>query len=339
MLQHAFEIPRRLRSNIRSAEAILRQGRPPEDRLLIWLIVGSALIHLAVALYQHTRDANLPPLVLEEAVTVDLLGEFDLGAPEKTTIPDVEKVAPEATVPETMLPQLPKNVTIKEQAPAPAEVEGEEVSAPPVTESDEPVATEEPPTEDTPVESSSDSPPAASQQKTETDIAELVDKADVKVPQDEEPKDNPLEEADFRKRAALERLRDMKQISREKKTEAVDPLAAIRAELKTRQGKGQKSFASAGSKRILNQYRDLLYKTVRRHYALPETYKAKSADTQVAISIILTASGSLRDVEIIRSSGDAVFDELTMKAVKLAAPLPKPPTKMIGRPLTLVFTP
>ncbi|TWW09504.1 TonB C terminal [Planctomyces bekefii] len=276
------------------------QGRFAEDRLLTVLLAFSTVVHFAVILLgDFSWVRSKPPIIEEDPIGIDL---NDFEAPSKAALPKAQP-APEAKVPQELLPQLPKKFSVKEE-----------------TKPDEAIAEEK-------EEVKPEAKPAPEESK--------APEAKIKTPTKD---DNQMVDAEIRKRAALEALRREDKTAKTMEAPESDPLARLAAEL----NKSQKKSAAYGSvhgKANVKAYVAHLKKAIRANYNLPEVYNLKGSNIQVTLEITLAERGSLMNLEVVKSSGDSAFDELTVQAVRASVPFDKPPVDMVGSPINLVFTP
>jgi TonB family protein len=262
-----------------------------QDRLFVSFIFVSIACHiLAFILHQWTLFSAPKPLIQEWSIDTDLIVDAEKagGAP----IPPAER---------ELLPQLPKNFTVKDP--------------------------ERP--DENPAEEKKDVPPPKEEEvkKGETPNDEK-DKVDPTL-KNNRPDATELKMQDALKRLALERLRD------EQTKHKDDPLKKISAELAKGQGVGRGD--GPGGITAIDKYQQILKKIISRNYNLPPTYDMKTGTLTVTLGITLDGRGELRSVEILESSGDSVFDEYTIKAAKSGAPYPPPPKEIVGQLNMLKF--
>lgn len=79
----------------------------------------------------------------------------------------------------------------------------------------------------------------------------------------------------------------------------------------------------------LAQYVQSLPELVRAHFKLPSYLL--SEDLRCSVFVYISASGAVIKAEIRESSGQAEYDARALKAVKDAAPFPKPPESVVPR--------
>lgn len=284
---------------------IFPHNRSGEDRLFITLVIVSAMLHLGFLLIDDFSWVHEKPLLTDEwQMDADLISDLDMTPPPKSALPKAE-VAPEAKAPDQLLPQLPKKFSVKEETkPEEAVAEEKEKEVP------------------------KDVKEAEKEKKTE----------DLNI-KTENKEDNKLDQADILKRAAIERLKALEKVTKQAEAPEEDKLARLAEELNSSKKKVNSGFASAASKGKLKQYGALIKQAVRANYSLPEAYNLKGASLKVAISITVSESGDLLDLDVNQPSGDPVFDELTVQAVRASVPLPRPPKDVAGSAFLLVFTP
>lgn len=288
-----------------------------EDRLLMLLVLASALIHLVILVmddWRWKRDRNL--IADEVAIDIDLMQDLEYVAPTVTTLPKAEVKAPEAKAPENMLPQAPKRVAVDE---------------PQKKEEEEPV----------PVEKPKEVPKEEPKKPDEEVKAAPEKKEEPKVNIKQDPDAQKLALDELKKRQALDALREMQKTAKTAEAPEEDPKAQIADELAKKNKNKPKSnlLATAATAGRHRKYGALLNAAVRQNYSLPEVYNLKGANMKVLVNIAVNDRGELAELAIEQSSGDSVFDDLTLQAVRASVPLPKPPSDLIGETITLVFTP
>lgn len=279
---------------------IVRNGS--ERRIVALFCWFSLSVHVGILLVSQLRLGLFQsnPIIDEWSMAADLVNDIDIGAPKDSALPNAEK-AEEAAVPKNLLPQLPKKFTTEDQ-----------------------------PVEETPAETIAKQAEAA-EKKAEDEAKELASEAKDKEEQNRIKKEEAL------KRLAMERLRLEKKESNTLKANTKDSIARLKEQvanqLKVNSGPGGGAGVSQG------KYMGSLRMAIRRHYALPEAYNLKDSNLKVVVSIEVNDVGQLVELKVAESSGDNAFDELALRAVKDAAPLPKPPPELIGRAINLNFSP
>lgn len=278
-----------------------------QDRLLSYFIAVSVALHVFFWIAQGISSlfwTATPPPMEEWSMDADLVTDLKFSAPSQTALPNAQ-VAPEATVPSQLLPQLPKKFEVKQAEKSDESVAEDKVEPDPKTEAEKKQA-----------------------------------QAPVTVPKEDVEEKNRITMDDALKRLAVERLRqEQKDKQVAMKAPKVDELARLKEELAQRPEDLNSGVKGSGSKAGQDRYRGMLQKAVGRHYALPEAYNMKNASLRVVVAIVVNDRGELISCTIHQSSGDKLFDNLAYKAVKDAAPLPRPPDGQAGEAIYLHFTP
>jgi TonB family protein len=243
------------------------------------------------------------PLVQEWELDADLISDIDFATPPKSALPQAQP-APEARVPEQMLPQLPKKVALDEPK-----------------EKEEAIADEEKPEE----------PP-----KDLPKAEEEVKAKDIPLKSDEQEV-NRIKKEEALKRLALERLRQEEKTAKTLEAPEEDQLARIAQQLRKKKNLNAGAAGTITGKS--KKYMALLQQAIRQNYSLPEAYNLKAANIFVLIEITLGERGNLLNLQVTQPSGDVMFDELTVQSVRTSIPLPQPPAELAGAPISLKFTP
>lgn len=90
---------------------------------------------------------------------------------------------------------------------------------------------------------------------------------------------------------------------------------------------------------VFDRYAEIMKQKVIRNWNKPAN---TTSDMQATLKVILIPGGDVRSVEIIRSSGNAIFDRSAESAVYLAAPfdMPENPREAAAmRDITIIFKP
>jgi TolA protein len=286
---------------------IMPRANSTQEHLFSIFVVTSIFAHIIFFWIGNFDWLNDRTPVLEEfSIDAEFIGDIDLGEPPPVTaIPDSKK-ADEARAPEKMLPQLPKKFTVKEQS-VPDEGIAEKVIL------------------------------AKKAKKKALDKLKKKKLLAIKHQKDEA---NKLKAEDIRRRAALEMIRKNLKKSSQAKADLDDPLARLRQELKRRNStKTAGGFASASAKKRTKKYLGKIYRVIRRNYELPQASNFNNAKLQVIIRISVGDRGNLMKMAIEKPSGDSVFDEMAIKAVRSSIPLPAPPKDLVAKNILLNFTP
>jgi TonB family protein len=280
--------------------------RSSEERWLLNLLAFSLLGHLMFfVISKHGLPMQRQPMIEEWEIEGDLITDTEMSAPKRSALPNAE-TAPEAVVPDNLLPQLPKKFVINDAA------KEEET---PDTESDNKVT-------------------------ATTDKDKVVEKQDQKLEMKQDPDEaNRIAMDDALKRLALEKLRNDKKVSDKFKAEDKDNLARLKRDASLNKDINAGSPGTGVSVASQKVYGSKIKQHIIRFWSLPEAYNLKNANLQVTIAVAVNESGNLMSSSIKSSSGDKVFDDLAYNAVRNSAPLPLPPKGQAGEEILLNFTP
>jgi TolA protein len=276
-----------------------------DDRLIIIFVVLSIVGHSLFFVLEGFDLFDQKDLVINEWVMdAEIVSEVDFAGLEKSAVPDA-KIAEEAKVRETLLPQLTKTFSVKED-----------------TKPEDVIAEEKEKVEE------------KIEDKKEAEKPEKTEDLQIKTQNKE---DNKLDQRDAAKRLAMDRL---KALNKTAKTNEAEVSSKDDVATKILQNlKGGIAGGSARGKQIIDQYVGMVRRAVQSNYSLPEAYNLKGAVMQVTIVVVVSERGDLMKVEVDQSSGDNVFDNMTLDSVKASAPLPKPPQELVGEKIFLVFKP
>jgi len=89
------------------------------------------------------------------------------------------------------------------------------------------------------------------------------------------------------------------------------------------------------------RYLEMVRLKIERYKEYPGTARARQIEGSVTVRFVITLEGGVRAVEIAKSSRHNILDKAALRAVKAAAPFPKPPRRFfkgeIPLELTIVF--
>lgn len=277
-----------------------------EERWFLNLIAFSILGHiLFFVISKHGLPLQRQAMIEEWEIEGDLITDTELSSPKKSSLPSAE-TAPDAVVPDNLLPQLPKKFVVKE-------------------------ASQE---EETP-----DSDNGKTVKET-TDKDHHVEKQDQKIDMKQDPDEaNRIAMDDALKRLAMEKLRNDKKVSEKFKAEEKDNVARLKRDESMNKDINAGSPGTGISAASQKAYGIKIKQHIIRFWALPEAYNLKNANLQVTIAVTVNESGNLMSSSIKSSSGDKVFDEFAYNTVKNSAPLPLPPKGQAGEEILLNFSP
>lgn len=77
--------------------------------------------------------------------------------------------------------------------------------------------------------------------------------------------------------------------------------------------------------RAFVDYRERMLGQIKENWFLPRTGLSRSGELEVTVGFGVRVDGEIVGVELLQRSGDASFDELVVRAVRRASPLPPPP--------------
>jgi TonB family protein len=80
---------------------------------------------------------------------------------------------------------------------------------------------------------------------------------------------------------------------------------------------------------MVNAYFASLRMAVKQRYVVPSVIQVhECAKLEATVGVRMDASGEVQDVDIMKRSGNELFDAAVVQAVKAASPLPPPPPNM-----------
>jgi len=83
--------------------------------------------------------------------------------------------------------------------------------------------------------------------------------------------------------------------------------------------------ASAVEYTTMQDYFEMVKDAIERHKKYPYQAKSRQVEGRVLLQFVITSLGSVRNIEIIKTSRHQVLDDAALKAVRTAAPFPAPP--------------
>lgn len=86
---------------------------------------------------------------------------------------------------------------------------------------------------------------------------------------------------------------------------------------------------------ILAAYGQRLARTIGRYQRYPHVAQVRQWQGTTLLQLLLTAGGDLAEVRVVSSSGHEILDRQAIDMVREAAPLPRLPAAIAGRPLTI----
>ena len=130
-----------------------------------------------------------------------------------------------------------------------------------------------------------------------------------------------LQEAieEIRKKAALDEIR--KKVSHREKVEE-RPIVALTNPLPSLTS-SPKSPSERESK--LNEYYGMIWVKIKEMWTIPENLLKEMADWETVVVITINRDGKIREMWVEKRSGNAFYDQMAMRAIKKAEPLPPIP--------------
>ena len=296
---------------ISNSNPLALEQSPEESRLVRLFLALSLAVHFAVFILASLKLTPTPPLIPDEwSMDADLLSDLPMMAAPQANIPTAQP-AEEVKVSEKLLPQLPKHIVPEVKTPQ-----------------EEPIALEkapEPPKVETPEKESS-----KPQVKPATETPPSVT-----TPPD--PDKQTLDAKELEKRKKIEALQKAGQTAKDTEAPKAEPkIAEIIAAANKQGGVTGSGTLPTGSTQA---YMSAVRKMVRQRYNLPDVYNFGTTKIEAVFMIVLSEKGDLLQLELEKSSGDSVYDDLTKEAIKQATPFPPPPSEIVGAEIKLRFTP
>jgi outer membrane biosynthesis protein TonB len=142
---------------------------------------------------------------------------------------------------------------------------------------------------------------------------DIVEK--VKKPQKEKVSLKPLQEAleEIRKKAALDEIR--KRVARKEREEersTVIPSVKTSPEMESK----------------VNEYYSLVWAKIKGAWTIPENLLKETVDLETIIVVIIGRNGKIQKWWFEKKSGNALYDQSAMRAIKKAEPLPPIPKEL-----------
>ena len=133
-----------------------------------------------------------------------------------------------------------------------------------------------------------------------------------------------LQEAieEIRKKAALDEIR--KRVSRREKVEERPVVALTNPTLPSTSSLN--SALEQESK--LNEYYGMIWAKIKEMWTIPENLLKEMADWETVVVITITRDGTIKGMWVEKRSGNAFYDQMAMRAIKKAEPLPPIPKEL-----------
>ena len=260
-------------------------------------IGGSVVLHVValfiIATFHSCGGIYIPD---EIEIEIDMMADFEDTAVDKIADKPTKAAPSKVSIDKKMLPQLPKHITVKKEEKGEAQKQ-------------------------------------LTDKKVDKESGEKKKKNDETVDVKDDDDSNKITQKDLKKRAAIERLRKLKD---KKPAEDLDKIRRL-AELNEKMTSEIDAAAKLGDVSSRKKCITLASKSVRQHYVLPESYGFGAAELVVMVRVIINAQGDILRAEIQKSSGDIVFDDLTKQAILSAAPFPVACQKLAGETMDFSF--
>lgn len=175
------------------------------------------------------------------------------------------------------------------------------------------------------------------------DLVEKVKKPKEKIEKPKEQKDlKQLHEAleEIRKKAALDAIQ--KQVAqREKERDRPPPPSPspspspppVVPSPSTPKVSSSTPTPTRKMESILEEYYRLIWAKIKEEWTLPSDLFKERVDSEAIIVIIIERDGRVENAWLEKSSGDSVYDQMAMRAIKKADPLPPFPKELTERTL------
>ncbi len=287
-----------------------KQAHKKENKLLVIFLVISALAHILV--FYVKPQINQIVIEREESVDIDLdnfvFDPADLPEkPQKVVAVKDQKVAPEATIPSNMLPQLAKKTKVEKK-----------------------------PKEDKPVEVPAEKEPKKEKPKDEKKVEKTKKEPVKEEKKPEEPKANILKEAELKKRLALEKLRNSDDIKKSKdlsvQSDLQNKVDEEAIKLKQEQLEIQREAAKAPCTKFIKQFVQPMIDE-----QLPVKYQFGK---KMTVDFLITPAKdlSIKKIAMETTSEDDYFDKIVENAILASAPLPEPCAPFAGTQIRIRFS-
>jgi len=158
------------------------------------------------------------------------------------------------------------------------------------------------------------------------DIVEKVKKPSKKVEKPEEKKADlkHLQEAleEIRRKVALEEIQ--KRVARRQKVEERPPVAPSDVPVTS----SNKTSLELDSK--LNQYYSMIWTKIKKAWTIPENLlkEKERVDLETIIVVIIERDGKIQKYWFEKKSGNDLYDQMAVRAIKKAEPLPPVPNEL-----------
>jgi len=151
------------------------------------------------------------------------------------------------------------------------------------------------------------------------------------------PKPKPKPEAKAPPKDDLEKLLMREQVAMEQRKLDEERRQIDEARRKADSEKTARQLAATARDKALNEYVNRIRFAVRQRWILPPDLQG---NPQCIFKVVQIPSGDVIDVKLVKSSGNAAYDEAVHRAILASSPLPPPPAGVpFYRELELTFRP
>jgi len=96
----------------------------------------------------------------------------------------------------------------------------------------------------------------------------------------------------------------------------------------TGSGSGGSPWGSAGLESKLNDYYSLIWAKIKEGWTLPENLPKEKSDLEAIIIVVIEKGGKIQKSWFEKKSGNALYDQMAMRAIKKAEPFPPIPQEL-----------
>lgn len=93
----------------------------------------------------------------------------------------------------------------------------------------------------------------------------------------------------------------------------------------TGSGSGGSPWGSSGLESKLNDYYSLIWAKIKEAWTLPENLSKEKTDLEAVIVVVIEKEGKVQKTWFEKKSGNALYDQMAMRAIKKAEPFPPIP--------------
>ena len=86
--------------------------------------------------------------------------------------------------------------------------------------------------------------------------------------------------------------------------------------------------SSAAVETKLNQYYSVLWAKIKKAWTIPENLLKERVDLETIIIVIIESDGKIKRTWFEKKSGNDLYDQMAMRAIKKAEPLPPIPKEL-----------